>query len=330
MKFLCRALLCVCVLLSFVACKKSEQPITFADPGWGSVRLQTAIVRFIVEKAYGIPTREVSGSSLALHEGLKKNTIDVHLEVWTENVVPYLADKAAGNVQELGLNFDDNQSGFYVPRYVIEGDPARNIAPLAPHLRRVEDLKQYSHIFSHGDKSALGRIYGAVPGWTADTIMYNKFKYYRLDKVFVYHRPETEEALRQAFIEAWEKGLPIVGYHWTPTTLLGQYDFVLLDEAPYEDSKKYKMGATASPSMRIVIASSNDFCKKYPKIAEFLRHYKNSSILLSQGMNHMQQQNISLAETARWFLRNNDALLEQWLPPEKATLVREALASGNT
>lgn len=328
MKCLCRALVCVCVLISLAACTNAEQPITFADPGWASVRLQTAIVRFIVEKAYGIPTREVSGSSLALHEGLKKNTIDVHLEVWTENVTPYLADKAAGNVQELGLNFDDNQSGFYVPRYVIEGDAVRNIAPTAPHLRRVEDLTQYSHVFADADHPGRGRIYGAVSGWTADTIMYNKFKHYRLDRTFEYYRPESEEVLRNIFVAAWEKGLPIVGYHWTPTTLLGQYDFVLLDDAPYEDSKQYKKGATACPSMRIVIASSNDFCKKYPQIAEFLRQYKNSSILLSQAMRHMQQQNISVEETARWFLRHNDALLEQWLPPDKAEQVRKALVNS--
>lgn len=319
---------CLCVLLCLTACENEDQAIVFADPGWTSARLQTAMVRFIVEKAYDTPTQEVSGNGLALHKGLRKNTIDVHMEVWTENIVPYAADKAAGYVQELGVNFADNEAGFYVPRYVIKGDAARNIVPLAPDLRTVEDLKHYSHVFRDADNPSKGRIYGAVYGWIVDTIMYNKFKYYRLDKNFIYHRPESEDALRLAFVSALEKGLPVVGYHWTPTTLMGQYDLVLLEDAPYDDHKKYKMGATACPSMRVVIASSNHFCENYPEVAEFLRHYKSSSVLLSQAMNQMQQQELSLEETARWFLRANDALLDEWLPREKAARVREALASS--
>lgn len=328
MSLLQRSFVCICVLFSLMGCKNTDQPIRFADPGWTSVRLQTAMVRFIVETAYGLPTRSISASSLALHEGLKKNEIDVHLEVWTDNILPYAADKAAGYVQEFGLNFDDNESGFYVPRYVIEGDVARNIAPSAPNLRTVEDLKQYSHIFPDADKAGMGRIYGAVQGWTADTIMYNKFKYYRLDRTFVYHNLASEAALRSALADAWEKGLPIVGYHWTPTTLLGTYDFVLLQDAPYEDAKKYKMGATACPSMRVVIAGSKAFVRRYPEIVDFLQRYKVSSILLSQAMNYMQQHKLSSEETAHWLLRTNDTLLEHWLPPDKAALVRKALASS--
>lgn len=52
-----------------------------------------------------------------------RGDVDVNMELWTDNVATYQADKAAGGIVDLGINFDDNKQGLYVPRYVIEGDP---------------------------------------------------------------------------------------------------------------------------------------------------------------------------------------------------------------
>ena len=151
-----------------------DQPagtITFADVGWDSVGFPNAVAGLIAEAAYGYSWTEVSGSSPIMHEALMKGEIDVNMEEWTDNLSTYQTDLENGRFQELGTNFGDNIQGFYVPAYVIEGDPERGIAPMAPELKTVQDLAQYADLFIDEEDPSRGRIYGAIPGWVINEIM---------------------------------------------------------------------------------------------------------------------------------------------------------------
>ncbi len=306
-------------------CKTSDKEIAFADAGWDSVRFHSAVAGLIARQAYDLQPRLLAGTSVVLHEGLKKGEVDVHMEIWTDNMPTYAQDLKAGSFQELGVNFDDNASGFYVPRYVIEGDPKRGIPASAPDLRSVADLKKYSKVFTDEEDPSKGRIYGAVPGWEADAVMYNKVRHYGLDETYVYFRPGSDAALTAVLSTAYEKGKPVVGYYWEPTWLLGKNDFVLLEDAPYTGVAAYQEGKTACPSMRVAIGASNALVKKHPEFAAFLRRYKTSSALTAQALAHMQTTGAGYDDTARWFLRGHGELLDAWLPADKAAKVRAAL-----
>ena len=238
------------------------------------------------------------------------------MEEWTDNIPSYYPDLKAGLFQELGTNFDDNKQGIYVPRYVIEN--------MAPDLKSVKDLPKYKKLFKDSENPEKGRIYGAIPGWEIDNIMYKKYEAYGLDKDFVYFRPGSDAALSAAFTAAYEKKEPIVGYYWEPTWLLGKYDFILLEDEPY-DSEKYFEGKTACPSVKVTIAASNKFKEKAPEIADFLSKYHTSSKLTSEALAHMQETGDNYNATAKWFLKNNDNLIDQWLTADKAAAVRKAL-----
>src|SRR5690625_6912494 len=70
------------------------------------------------------------------------------MEAWTDNIKEvYEEALEAGDIEELSVNFDDNDQGLYVPTYVIEGDEERGIEPMAPDLKTVEDLKDYPDVF---------------------------------------------------------------------------------------------------------------------------------------------------------------------------------------
>ena len=108
--------------------------------------------------------------------------MDILSETWVDNISTYKDDVAKQRVVPLGLNFGDNKQGFYVPRYVIEGNLSKGIAPLAPDLKTVADLARYSQVFTDPEDPTKGRIYGAIPGWEIDKVMYKKFHYDNLDK----------------------------------------------------------------------------------------------------------------------------------------------------
>lgn len=321
-------LLVLLVSLTLAGCStgssSGNKKIKFADAGWDSIKFHNAVAGTILEELYGYSWSEVTGSTPVTHQGLLSGEIDAHMEIWTANIASYEEDKAAGKFVELGVNFDDNYQGFYVPRYVIEGDAERGIEASAPDLKYVWDLKNYADVFKDTEDPSKGRIYGAIPGWEIDKIMENKFNYYNLDENFVYFRPGSEAALATAITSAYESGEPIVAYYWEPTWLLGKYDMVLLKDEPFNE-KTYAKGETELPAVNVTIGVSNAFKEEgHEEAIAFLSKYKTSSQLTSEALAYMQDTGSSYKDTAKWFISEHPELLDKWLEPEDAQIVKDA------
>lgn len=324
------ALFCASAILSGCSQKPAQKNIAFADVGWDSIRLQNAAAGLIATTLFGYDsTSEVSGSTPIAHEALLKGEIDVHMEIWTDNISVYDQDLKAGRFQEMGVNFDDNGQGFYVPRYVIEGDAKRGIAPVAPDLRTVKDLKNYASVFKDSEDPNKGRIYGGIPGWEVDEIMYKKYLAYGLDANFNYFRPGTDAAMSAELISAYDRGVPIVAYYWEPTWLLGKYDFVLLEDEPY-DPALYPQGKTACPSVTITVGTSNGFAENNLAFCAFLKNYRTNSALLSETLAYMQDTRANYEDAARWMLTTHPELLDEWLTAEQAAEMKQALGMEST
>lgn len=313
-----------CLLLISGCASDNEKTVVLSDPGWDSVKFHNAVVNIIAQSAFGLKTETMSGSSAIMEAALVRGDVDVNLELWTDNVPTYEADKAAGGIVDLGINFDDNRQGFYVPRYVVEGDAARGIAPVAPDLKKVSDLPRYSHLFVDEETPSKGRIYGAIPGWAADKTMYAKYQYYNLDKNYIYFRPGSEATLNTAFVTAYEKGLPVVGYNWEPTWISGKLDMILLEDEPYT-KEGFEEGRTAAPSVVVMVAANSRFPNKQPEFTKFLKKYHTSSALTAEALAYIADNKASYDEAAKWFLKKHDQLLNQWLTPEQANAVRDML-----
>ena len=117
--------------VTMVSAADEKREIVFADVGWDSIELNNAIAGLIAEEVFGYTWSEVPGSTPITHEALMNNEIDVHMEEWTDNITTYQEDLSAGKFTELGVNFDDNYQGLYIPAYV---------AKKYPDLKTVKDL----------------------------------------------------------------------------------------------------------------------------------------------------------------------------------------------
>lgn len=324
-------LLITIILTTIVGCSKeakTDRVISFADAGWDSIRFHNAVAATIIEELWGYSWTEITGSTPVTHQGLLSGEIDVHMEIWSANIASYEEDKAEGRFQELSTNFNDNYQGIYVPRYVIEGDPERGIEPLAPDLKYVWDLKDYPHIFKDDENPGMGRIYGAIPGWEVDQILYNKYLHYGLDENFIYFRPGSDASLAAAITAAYERGEPIAAYYWEPTWLLGMYDMVLLQDEPYNPDT-YLEGETEIPPVNVTIGVSNDFYQEgHEEVVEFLSNYQTSSALTSEALAYMQETGADYIDTAKWFLQEHSELIDQWLKPEDAEKIKASLGEA--
>lgn len=309
----------------FISYAENDKEIIFADSGWDSIKLHNAIAGYIISELYGYSWKEIPGSSTIMHESLKSGEIDIIMEAWTDNIANYKIDKKNNKFKELSTNYADNRQGFYVPRYVIEGDKDKGIKALAPDLEYVWDLEKYSSIFVDPENKSKGRIYGAIPGWDVDNILYNKYKYYKLDSLYNYFRPGSDSSLSAALISAYDKREPIVAYYWEPTWLMGKYDFVLLKDKDYTESG-YRNGETALPSVNVTVAVSNSFYKNNKNVVDFLSKYNTSSDLTSEALAHMQDTKENYNETAKWFLKKHPELLDKWLNKENSAKIKSSLS----
>lgn len=317
-------LLCITMMTVVSACAKEKDKVVFGDAGWDSMKFHNAVAMYIAENAYGLETEEISGSTAVTYGALKSGDIQVYMETWTDSIPTYQDDVAAGNITELGVNYDDNIQGLYVPRYVIEGDSERGIEPMAPDLKTVEDLKNYKDLFVDPDDTSKGRIYGAISGWEVDKIMRKKVEFYGLDEFYNYLDPGSDSALAAAIAGAYEKGEPIVAYYWEPAWITGKYDLVLLEDAPYEPDL-YPEGQCECPSISLTVSVNPEFVDKYPEYSEFLSKYSTSSQMTSDALAYISENNAEYKDAAKWFLTQHDELIDQWLPSDKADMVRNAL-----
>ena len=303
---------------------KKATKVILGDAGWDSLKFHNAVVSFIAKNGYGLESEIMNGSTPIIQTALIRGDLDVLVESWTDNIPKYDKELKAKKFVELGVNFDDNKQGFYVPRYVIEGDAKRGIKAVAPDLKTVEDLKKYSHVFVDEEETSKGRIYGAIPGWGIDEVLFDKYKYYGLDKTYNYFRPGSSATLSASFMKAYQQGKPIVGYAWEPTWLSGKLDIVLLKDAPY-NKEDFKKGATEIPSVRVTVTASNKFAKSNPDFCEFLAKYHTSSEFTAKALAYIMDNKVNYDVAAVHFMKANEDLVKSWMPADKFAKVKKAL-----
>ncbi len=325
-KLFCVVLSLLVVLSLSPSAFAASKTIVFTNNQWDSQMFHNEVAKYIVENAFdGYKVELSTGSSTLNWQGMINGDVDLDIESWTDNVATYADDVARGDIVPLGILVPDSAQGFYVPRYMIEGDPDRNIRPSTPDLEKVADLAKYASIFKDPEDPTRGRIYGAIPGWMIDNIMFKKYEHYKLNVDYNYFRVGSEAVLFASLASAYNLGEPWVGYCYEPTWITGKLDVVLLGDAPY-DPKLYQEGACEIPKQALRIVCGGHFPQKAPELLDFFKKYQTGSALVSEALAHLEETKESHAKTAVWFLKKHDGLIDGWLTLEQAKKVRDALA----
>lgn len=311
-----------------------DRPIVFAGLDWDSNRFHTALARRILEAGYGCKTDAVPGSTIPLLTGLARGDVDVMMEVWRDNVTEaWNKAEAAGQVVVLGTNFPDAVQGWWVPRYLVEGDKARGIAAAATDLRDVRDLPRYKALFRDPEEPDKGRFYNCILGWNCEVVNTAKLRAYGLDDHFTNFRPGTGAALAAAIASSYKRGRPFVAYYWGPTWVLGAFDLVMLEEPPYEKSVFESLTksdaperACAYPLVEVVVAANARFSDAAPHLARFLARYRTSNALISAALAYINDHaGASADDAALHFLKTQAPVWTAWVPAEVAARVRASL-----
>lgn len=315
----------------------SQKTIIFADYGWDSAQVHNRIAAFIVEKGLGYKTDFIAGETIMLNQALVNGkgaqAPHVNMESWEENwQEKYNEAIAMGKdvnsdkgMIDLGPNFPNSEQGWYVPRYMIEGDKARGIKATAPDLKSVMDLHKYWQLFKDPEEPSKGRFFNCIPGWQCAVVNEKKFEAYGIKEYYNIMQPGSGAALAASMEKAYRRGQPWLGYYWAPTWVLGKLDMVKLEEPEYAKEIFLSTGKCAYPSVKCNILVNKKLPEWAPDVVDMLKKYESSLQLTNEFLAHMKDTDASKEDTAKWWLKKYEDQWSTWVSKEAALKIKAAL-----
>ncbi|MEX5552142.1 MULTISPECIES: ABC transporter substrate-binding protein [Pseudomonas] len=327
------SLLALAVLAQPTTAAETVKPIHFGDITWESGSLITEVLRLIVEKGYGLPTDTLPGSTVSLEAALAKDDIQVIGEEWAGRSPAWVKAENEGKVFGLGDTVKGATEGWWVPEFVIKGDAARGIKPLAPDLKSVADLPRYKDVFRDPEDPSRGRFLNSPTGWTSEIVNSQKLKAYKLTDSFVNFRTGSGAALDAEVASSIRRGKPVLFYYWSPTPLLGRFKLVKLEEPPFNaeawktlsDAKNPNPIGTRSMPARLAIGVSAPFKAQYPQLVSVFEKVDLPIDLLNGILGEMSEKRTPPRQVAEAFLKDHPDVWQQWVPIDVATKVKGAL-----
>ncbi|NMC78872.1 MAG: ABC transporter substrate-binding protein [Chloroflexi bacterium] len=322
-----------------------KEPIRIADTQWQTLWINDAIAQFIIENGYGYPVEIIEMTTPVFQQSIVSGDVDLIMEIWRQNLEEwYTKVMGEGTVVDLGETFEKSTQGFYVPRYVVEGDAERGIEPVAPDLKSVFDLPQYKSVFQDPENPDKGLIINCITGWQCAEVNRVKLAAYGLDGDYNLLEPGASAALDAAIAGAYEKGEPVVSYYWEPTWLLGRYDMIQLEEPEYtqacwDELNRALAGEVALEdvgpeagcayeTVGIHKAAAVTLVERAPEVTAFLEKMNVGTDPLNKTAAYMEVEGASADEAAIWFLNEYSDRWHEWVPEDVAAKIEQALAAA--
>lgn len=294
--------------------KGEVKKIVMADASWDSILVHNRVVSFILENGYGdYEVEYIPGDTIPLFKGVTSGDIDILMESWHENYMDaYEEGIEEGKVFNIGPNMPEAPQGWYVPRYMIEGDPERGIEASAPDLKSIEDLTKYWELVKDPENPDKGQILIGPPGWTATERSDSYLQKYGLDEFFTGVLPGSGTALAASMVSAFDAGEPWIGYYWEPTSVIGRLDMVMIPGSEF-------------PPTSVDVLIGRRVNDEMPELKAFLENYSTSLKQNNKMLAVMEDQGLDAQETAEWFLREYEDQWTSWVDTEVAEKVKAAL-----
>ncbi len=311
----------------------TDEPVKMADQNWESASFTTHVIRLILEHGYGCEVEIVPGATAAVESALVQDDLQIIAEQWSGRS-PIIEDGIdEGKLQVVGDTLEGGaEQGWYVPDYVVHGDPERNIDPVAPDLKSWKDLPEYKSLFTDPEDPDKGRFLNCPTGWVCEQTNSRLLEIHDLLDDYTNFRAGTGAALDSAISSAYEQGDPILFYYWQPAGLMAKYRFSKIEQDPFDEacwetivSGEGELCSSDFLLARLSVAVSTPFADDYPALVEFFERLQFTPDELNGAILHMNEQRLSGESVALQFLKDNPDAWQAWLPNDVAEQVRDAL-----
>ncbi|UHL63585.1 ABC transporter permease subunit [Paralcaligenes sp. KSB-10] len=308
-------------------------PIRFASQNWESAEFTMNVLQQILQKAYDCKTETVPGTPAATETALVQNDLQVVAEEWTGRSAIIEQGIKSGAVRVVGNTLKGGaEQGWYVPYYLVHGDPERGIKAAAPNLKSWQDLPGYKNLFTDPEEPGKGRFLNCPSGWACEQFNTRYLTLFGLGKDYTNFRAGTGAALDAAISSAYDQGKPILFYYWQPTGLMAKYKFQKIGMPPFNqacwDAMVSGKGQPCPSDFLVAhlgIAVSSPFAAQNPELIQLFQRVQFEPTLLDRVIYTMTSQHIRGDIAAQRFLRKNPEVWQAWLPADKITRLEQAL-----
>ena len=316
-----------------VACgEEGPKPtIRISDQQFESLWINNAIFKFVVENGYGYPVETIELTTPLMQVALAQGDIDSNLEMWQQNFIDnYNEEIAKGSYVNLGPTYEGGPQFFIIPKATAE----------KYNIKTVDDMKKHWKLVEDPEDSSKGEFINCPIGWQCAEINRAKLQAYGLDEFYNIKSGGTAAALDAALVGAQKKGKAVFGYYWAPTSIMGAFEWTVLEEPPYTDScwEEVSKGqnddtyipkeACAYETLPIDKAVHKGLLEKAPDVVAMMRKM-NVGL---QPINVTAAYTVENFETqwdkaAIYYLQNYEDRWTTWMPAENVKKVKEALAN---
>lgn len=331
-------LVVVSAMIFFAAACSSEDSedeakptIKVAEQSFESQWINNAIFKFVVEAGYGNPVETIEVSTPIMQLALAEGDLDLNMEMWQQNFIDnYNEEIAAGNYINLGPTYEGGPQFFMVPKATAD----------EYNIVTVDDMKQHWELVKDPEDPTKGEFINCPIGWQCAEINRAKIEAYGLDEFFNLKSGGSQAALDAALVGAQLKSEAVFGYYWAPTSIMGSYEWTILEEPTYtaacwaevskgqEDPTYTPAEACAYETLPIDKAVHKDMLDKAPDVVEMLRK-------MDVGL---QPINVTAAwaldtdiqgdweKAAIYYLQTYEGRWTTWMPADSVQKVKDALA----
>lgn len=300
----------------------TEKPtIRLIEGDWTSQIVLTEILDQIINKQLGYPTEKILMSVSMGWPAMDKGEVDLAAEIWLPGRLPEIQPFLDRGTIELAGEIFTGGSGWVVPRFVIEGDPARGIAPMAPDLKSILDLKDkdkggkgYWKLFENPEKPGLGEVVYGSPGW----VVPDRWMFLGYD-LPLWESYQSEPIMMARMIAADKKGKPLLMSIWWPHWIFSEVDLVILEEPdPFreelidydKDPVPVKTGHPVYSVKKVVRVELKDTA---PDVYRLMHNLVVSEDEINAIMLRVDVDKEDMAVVAADWISQNQNKIDQWL-----------------
>jgi glycine betaine/proline transport system substrate-binding protein len=292
---------------------QKEGEAVFIDGGYMENSLQAYLMTEIVTAAGGkAKVIQANTFAVALPEMSKADNM-AEMDFWRWQA-PDLWDKYVEQEKTVispGTSDYKGEEGWYVPTYVIKGDPARGIEPMCPGLPDWKALNECVDVFKTSQTGDKGQYMTGAESWAPFYGDQDRIDNLKLNYKMVF--AGSEAALFAELTKAYDRGQPWLGLMWRPNFMTQKYDLTRVEFPPYTDECWETTHACQWPETIIYQLASAELETARPTVWRILQNYDLPDERLAQLQSYVIEDGMSIPDAAKKWVDENPDVWKEWL-----------------
>jgi glycine betaine/proline transport system substrate-binding protein len=292
---------------------QAAKRLTVVDLDWTGAVVTCRTIQHVLENemGYKVKTVNMPGGPGAF-EAVRSGDIDYYCEMWpsynpikSEYLEEYGGDGSLVTVAESGII---GFSGYFVPRYMVEGDAARGIPASTPNLKSYKDLNQYKHMFKSLESGDRGNLIGCpIAAWLCEDQQ-------RLDTLGVdfYAQALGSETAHWAEMQSkFKRGEPFIAYAWSPHWIHAALDLVEIELPAHSEAA---WPATTWPKDVTIKFTNPTFLQENPDVVQLLKNHRLTNNQQAGMIYEIDVKKRDMDEVVDEWMASNEAIWRKWIP----------------